>query len=709
VGLIRRGIDYAQRLSLGMRRQAPDASLPVPLSGGPVFSQVEQLFFATPFTGWSSLLGGVTHPYKQHVWVHACVNAIAQNISGIPLLFFTGSRKNKKLVDSGPLVQVMETPNPMMSGSQLIDASYVFLGITGEAIYILDRQNVTETPREIWTFHPSRFQHVPDENSSLIKGWIYTKGSKRIPLEPHEVLFFRYFNPDDDYRGLSPLQAAKLGIDQDYYAAQYNANFFLNSAQPGGVLETSENLVQEEFDRLLAQWNDRHQGVAKGHQVALLEGGLTYKQTGISQRDMEFLEGRKYNREEIMAVYKVPKSELGLYEQINFATAKTMDRVFWTKTLLPKMVLYETILWSQFLSKLAGPETWAEFDRNSIDALKEDLASLTDTSQKYWSMGVPFDIINETLGLGFPKIPGGDIGYLPFNLVPVGAAKPPAPSAAVPATPEKAAGSPPSRAASLHLPAPAQRDARSYWQHYNQLRIALEEKFQSKIKRYFFEQRKLQLQLLADKLGGKGRFNQAIQAKEVDPDDLLFDLEEANVKLQKLVWSLYLNLGQEAGQALYAELGMEPGDFVIQDSAALKVLKAKLIKVTEINDLTRERLRQTLAEGLENLESASQLQQRVRDTFNFIESRSLTIARTETGQTMAAARDAAMDQLKVEKIEWGTAGDGAVRDSHAAQAGMVVPRGEAFPNGCLYPCDPAGAAEEVINCRCVAIPVLEND
>lgn len=703
MGLIRRGIDYAHRLgSLGMRRQGADASLPVPLSGGPSFPDVDRLFFASTFTGWSSQLSGVTHPYKQHVWVHACVNAIAQNISGIPLLFFTGSRKNKKLVDSGPLVQVMESPNPMMSGSQLIDASYVFLGITGEAIHILERNNVTEVPREIWTFHPSRFQHVPDENSGLIKGWIYTRGSKRIPLLPHEVLFFRYFNPDDDYRGLSPLQAAKLGIDQDYYAAQYNANFFLNSAQPGGVLETSENLVQEEFDRLLAQWNDRHQGVAKGHQVALLEGGLTYKQTGISQRDMEFLEGRKYNREEVMAVYKVPKSELGIYEQINFATAKTMDRVFWTKTLLPKMVLYENILWTQFLSKLAGQEIWAEFDRTAIDALKEDLAILTDTSQKYWSMGVPFDIINETLGLGFPKIPGGDIGYLPFNMVPVGAANPPAPSAAAPATPEKAAGIPPSRAAALHLPAPARRDARSYWQHYNQLRTALEEKFQGKVKRYFFYQRKLQLQIIADKLGARA-------VRKTEADDLLFDLEEANAKLKKLAWSLYLNIGQEAGQAFYAELGIDASEFVIADSAAIQVLKAKLIKVTEINDLTRQKLRNTLAEGLENLESASQLQQRVRDTFNFIESRSLTIARTETGQSMAAARDAAMDQLKVPKIGWGTAGDGAVRDSHAAQAGMVVPRGELFPNGCAYPCDPAGAAEEVINCRCVAIPVLDND
>ncbi len=122
MGLIRRGINYTHGLGgLGTRRQAPDASLPVPLSGGPSFPDVERLFFASPFTGWSSLFNGVTHPYKQHVWVHACVNAIAQNISGVPLLFFTGSRKNKKLVDSGPLVQVMETPNPMMSGAFLME------------------------------------------------------------------------------------------------------------------------------------------------------------------------------------------------------------------------------------------------------------------------------------------------------------------------------------------------------------------------------------------------------------------------------------------------------------------------------------------------------------------------------------------------------------------------------------------------------------
>ena len=99
MGLIRRGFNYAQRLSgLGVGRQAPD----VPLSGGPSFPDVDRLFFAQTFSGWNSPFGGVTHPYRQHVWVHACVNAIAQNIAGVPLLFCTGSRKNKKIVEPAP-------------------------------------------------------------------------------------------------------------------------------------------------------------------------------------------------------------------------------------------------------------------------------------------------------------------------------------------------------------------------------------------------------------------------------------------------------------------------------------------------------------------------------------------------------------------------------------------------------------------------------
>jgi len=679
------------------------------LSALPTFPETDRLFFLSPHLLMAQLRGGgLTHPYKDHVWVYSCVNAIAQNLMGIPLLFFTGSRKDKKLVEAGPLVQLFETPNPMMSGAQLIEATFIYLGLCGEAFYIAERKNPREVPKELWTFHPNRFKEVVDRDTGLIAGWTYEKGGKKIPFETHEIIFFRYFNPYHDYRGLAPLQAAQAGIDQDFWASRYNAAFFKNNAQPGGILETSANLGDDEFKRLLAQWNDRHQGASKAHAIALLEGGVTYKQTGLSQKDMDFLEQRKFNREEIMAAFKVPKSELGIYEDLNFATAKTQDRVFWTKTLLPKMALFEFVIWHQLCAKLSGLETWAEFDRTAVDALKEDLKEMLEAGQKVWQMGVPFNVVNETLNLGFPKVEGGDVGYLPFNMMPVGSQglPNPSPSAAVPPSqPEKAAGSPPLPAASLHLPGHTvivrrSMDPRASWQQYHHLWATLMGKFKGKMERFFSWQEALQIKLLEERLA-KARL------REYMAEDLLFDLEEANEILKKLAWPLYLTIGGEAGKALFVELGADPANFVLADTAAMQVLKDKLIKVTRINDYTREKLRETLLEGLAKTETVNELQQRVRDLFGFSEARSLNIARTETGQSAAPARDAAMAELGVEKVQWWTAGDTEVRETHQFLEGMVVPRGMPFPNGCFYPCDPGGPAEQIINCRCVAIPVID--
>jgi len=663
----------------------------------PYFPEATRFFFLSPHLLSSELSGKLTHPYQEHVWVYACINAIAQSISAVPLLFKTGTRKDSRVLESHPLIDLFETPNPLMSGSQLLEATLVYLGLTGEAFYILDRQSEREIPKELWVVHPGRFKEVLDEKSGLISGWIYSKGTRQIPLQPHEVVFFRYFNPYNDYRGLSPLQAARAGVEQDYWAGRYNLAFFQNSAQPGGVLETSGNLTDEEYQRILAQWQDRHAGASKAHAIALLEGGLTYKQTGLSQKDMDFLEQRKWNREEIMAAFKVPKTELGLYEDVNYASSKTQRKLFWENTLLPKMALFEFVLWSQLLRRIEGGRIWAEFDYSSISALHEDRNELVDSAQKLWSMGVPLNTVNEYLGLGLPQVEGGDVGYLPFNLAPVTHVAPPK-------EPAKeliahAADSSPS----LLLAAPffiRRFDPEAYWKAYLAIHTPLEKTVQSKVSRYFYEQRKRQLRKLEEALG------KAV-TRELAVESLLLDSEEENAVLRKMIWPLYLEIGQQAGESLLAELGADPGIFTLVDTPAMAALKNKLIKVVGINDTVREQLRDTLIEGMGKMETAADLMDRVKQVYNFAQSRSLTIARTETGQAMGIARDAAMGQMQVEKIQWVTAGDEHVRESHQMLDGMVMDRGQVFPNGCLYPCDVNGPPEETINCRCVASPLVE--
>lgn len=711
IGLFRRGLSRVISAGRTLIRET---------SVGTNFALAENLFFASPQILGQMQAGQITQPYSQHVWVYACVNAIAQSVSSVPLLFKTGPRKDPKVVEDERLDSLFEAPNPYMSGSQLIEATLVYLGLTGEAFYIVERESDREIPKEIWIFHPHRFKEVVNRETGLISGWVYSKGANKVPLQTHEVVFFRYFNPYNDYRGLSPLQAARAGIEQDFWAARYNMAFFMNAAQPGGVLETSANLNDDEFHRLLAQFEDRHRGAPKSHRIALLEGGVTYKQTGLSQKDMDFLEQRKWNREEIMAAFKVPKTEVGLYEDVNYATAKTQRKLFWENTLLPKMALIEFVLWGQLLRRIDGGRVWAEFDYAGISALQEDRRELVESAQKLWSMGVPLNIANEYLGLGLPAVAGGDVGYLPFNLAPVAQGKPspektvvdlpfsvapvgknfPAETAHEKAIAWKQAG----MAGYNPLPAVSRQASRTfdgevYWQNYLKIHGPLEEKFYGKIKRFFYEQRKTQLQIIEEQL--------SLRAVRDISDNLLFDLSAENAKLQKVVWPLYVQIGMEAGQALYKELGQVGALFNLEDSEALAVLQQKLIRVTGINETTREALRNTISQGLQNQEPWTQIADRVREVYNFAASRSYTIARTETGQAMGTARYAGTISMGIQKIMWVTAADERVRLSHRNLNGVKAEIGQVFVNGCRFPCDPYGPPGEIINCRCCAAPVVE--
>lgn len=62
--------------------------------------------------------------------------------------------------------------------------------------------------------------------------------------------------------------------------------------------------------------------------------------------------------------------------------------------------------------------------------------------------------------------------------------------------------------------------------------------------------------------------------------------------------------------------------------------------------------------------------------------------------------------IKVRK-EWLATIDGRTRHSHAMLDGKVVDKDKKFENGCMFPGDPNGPAEEVYNCRCTLIAAVD--
>lgn len=132
-------------------------------------------------------------------------------------------------------------------------------------------------------------------------------------------------------------------------------------------------------------------------------------------------------------------------------------------------------------------------------------------------------------------------------------------------------------------------------------------------------------------------------------------------------------------------------------------------RVIEIGERVRELVRDTLVAGQMEGEALGDLAKRVRDVFNASAARSTTIARTETQIAInGGAQERYKRQIPNGRIQWLSSRDSHVRDEHVSVDGEVVSLGAIFSNGLEHPCDPSGPPEEIINCRCYTIPIVED-
>jgi len=194
-----------------------------------------------------------------------------------------------------------------------------------------------------------------------------------------------------------------------------------------------------------------------------------------------------------------------------------------------------------------------------------------------------------------------------------------------------------------------------------------------------------------------------------------------------LLTATYLTAGRHFAEREYTRLA--PKARKAFDPQAIAVEWAERMaaaKVVGITDTTIEALRGIIAAGLTPgpdgfRRTTDEIARELADTYDSwmfrpgftdlpggIESRAYRIARTELGMAMntghdIGARQAAEEFELVLEKGWASARDDRVRDSHALLHGEFVPMNEAFSNGLMYPGDPDGPAEEVVNCRCVLV------
>lgn len=256
-------------------------------------------------------------------------------------------------------------PNKFFTQSLFIETIQQPYELVGEGTMVVSRHPAVKSlPLELWPVRPDRLHPIPSTDSYLA-GWIYqSPDGERVPLAVDEVIQIRRPNPIDPYRGIGAVQTIQAELDGVKLSAEWNRNFFFNSAEPGGIVEIERRLSDDEFEELRTRWQEQHQGTANAHRVAILEQAKWIDRK-YTKRDMEFAENRAVSSKVIREAFGMPAFALGEVQDINRATAEAADAWYAKQITVPRLERIKDALNTQLLPMFGTTGVGVEFDYDS--------------------------------------------------------------------------------------------------------------------------------------------------------------------------------------------------------------------------------------------------------------------------------------------------------------------------------------------------------
>ena len=230
-----------------------------------------------------------------------------------------------------PLDKLLNNPNPWMSGSFLRMYSFMWMLLRGEVYWMFVPNELGELV-EIWPIPSDRIRPIASEKD-YIEAFEYTskENGVPIPLSAEYIVFFRTPNIFDYHRGLSKLTALKTALDVDNKAQSWNIDTFNNELNLRTIISLPPTISQRNYAVIKQELIDELVNRKKRYVIA--RGGELNAQTiGMAHKDIEYLAGRKFTREEIDRVMGLPTgfwSEDATESSMNVAKEIVTEITIW--------------------------------------------------------------------------------------------------------------------------------------------------------------------------------------------------------------------------------------------------------------------------------------------------------------------------------------------------------------------------------------------
>jgi HK97 family phage portal protein len=355
--------------------------------------------------------------------VHACVTIRSEDTArctpGLWRVLDDGQRELVKAKDH-PIARLLKRPNRAQTWYEFCEQMEAAVLLRGNA-YAVIRRDGRGRPTELIAINPDAVMVLEAADGSVFYN-VNRLGLWQIAM----LRDFPVSIPAEDIfhlRGLSfntLVAASRIGLARDAIGVamgleQQAARWMANGARPAGVLQTDKSLTKDAADRLKTSWNSLFSGIQNVGATAVLEEGLKWQSLSLSSVDLEFLNQRKFQVEEVARFYRVPPHKLAITDGLRGLNLPQADQEYVNDAIMPALERWEQKLEQVFDLDEEGLEI--EFDERNL--LRADIT----TRYNAYRIGVlsGFASPNEVRrSERLPPVDGGDEVRAPLNLAALG-------------------------------------------------------------------------------------------------------------------------------------------------------------------------------------------------------------------------------------------------------------------------------------------------
>lgn len=280
--------------------------------------------------------------------VFTCNRVLAETISSISLNLFEKIENGKQIASFHTLHNLLKyEPNPFITSVTWREMIVTDLNLRGDHFSQIVRNGLGEV-LGIYPLDAKKMEVLMVGGKKVFR---YTIGStQKVDLSSFEILHIMGIPAGDGLRGLSPISANKRALELGSTAEAYGSKFFDNGANASGAFSIPGTLPEESFNRLKNSLESAYAGVVNSHKPMLLEEGMKFERFTISNNDSQFLETRKYQKEEIASIFRVPMHMVNSLENATYSNIEHQSLDFVQFSILPWLKRIEQSLTLSLLS-----------------------------------------------------------------------------------------------------------------------------------------------------------------------------------------------------------------------------------------------------------------------------------------------------------------------------------------------------------------------